>query len=90
MWGYNVSKVYTDIIGHFALGTVLIHVIKLFLIGEEVKEGDIRIGSYGQAWRGIVEIYLSGAWGTVYYDGASTEEAAWVVCRQLGYHTYGI
>ena len=63
---------------------------KLFLIGEEVKEGDIRIGIlYGQAWRGAVIIYLSGVWGTVYYDGASTEEA-WVVCRQLGYHTYGI
>ena len=54
-----------------------------------MKEGDIRIGTYGQAWRGIVEIYLSGVWGTVNYYGASTE-AAWVVCRQLGYHTYGI
>ena len=52
-----MSARYTDIIGHFALGIVLIHVIKLFIIGEEVKEGDIRIGSYGQAWRGVVEIY---------------------------------
>ena len=62
---------------------------KLFLIGDEVKEGDIRIGIYGEAWTGIVDIYLSGVWGTVYYYGASSEEA-WVACRQLGYHTYGI
>ena len=64
----------------------------LLLIGVEVKEGDIRIIDeyYGQAWRGIVEIYLSGVWGTVNYYGARSQEAASVVCRQLGYHTYSM
>ena len=54
-----------------------------------MKEGDIELVGWNQAWRGTVEIYLSGVWGTVYYYGANTE-AAWVVCRQLGYHTHGM
>ena len=64
-------------------------VTRLLLIGDEVKEGDIRILRQNNLWEGIVEIYLSGVWGTVYYNGAATKEA-WVACRQLGYHTYGM
>ena len=63
---------------------------KLFLIGDELREGDIRILRWNNLWAGIVEIYLSGVWGIVNYYGANTDEDALVVCRQLGYHTYGI
>ena len=63
----------------------------LFIIGDEVKEGDIRIVrfSYTPLWQGIVEIFLSGVWGTIYYYGVNYEEAR-VTCRQLGYHVYGM
>ena len=35
-----------------------------------------------------MEIFLSGVWGTVSHDGAYPNDAE-VVCRQLGYNTYG-
>ena len=41
------------------------------------------------SWEGRVEIFLSGAWGTVSDDGARSTDAR-VVCRQLGYSTYSI
>ena len=63
-----------------------------------MKEGDIRIVRFGQLWQGIVEIFLSGVWGTIYYpdyyeyhyyDRPTTTEA-YIVCRQLGYNIYGM
>ena len=56
--------------------------------GAEENPGDIRLVGGSYQWEGRVEIFLSGAWGTVCDDGASRSDAI-VVCRQLGYHTHG-
>ena len=56
------------------------------VLGDEVKEGDIRLVSGSYLWEGRVEIFLSGIWGTVSDDGAGTTDAR-IVCRQLGYNT---
>ena len=63
------------------------------MLGNEVKEGDIRlIGSsnfVGEYIYGHVEIFLSGVWGTISDDGSySYLYEAKVVCRQLGYNAY--
>ena len=55
-------------------------------IGDEIKEGDIRLVGGQYLWEGRVEIFLSGVWGTISDDEAGTTDAA-VVCRQLGYNT---
>ena len=59
---------------------------------DEVKEGDIRLVGSSDFQQGLiygrVEIFLSGVWGTVSSYGEDTEDAR-VVCRQLGYNTYG-
>ena len=57
------------------------------ILGDEVKEGDIRLVGGSYLWHGRVEIFLSGVWGTMTYYGASSYEAE-VICRQLGYNTY--
>ena len=57
--------------------------------GNEVKEGDIRLRGSNMLWEGRVEIFLSGEWGTVCDNGASSIDAR-VVCRQLGYYTYSM
>ena len=57
--------------------------------GSEVKEGDIRLRGSSKSWEGRVEIFLSGEWGTVCDDGAYSSDAR-VVCRHLGYYTYGM
>ena len=63
----------------------------LFL-GNEAREGEIRLNrTYGfgsNEWEGMVEIFLSGQWGAVCDNGAHSVDAR-VVCRQLGYYTYG-
>ena len=56
-------------------------------IGDEVKEGDIRLVGGSYLWQGRVEIFLSGVWGTICDDGSTYAEAR-VACRQLGYNTY--
>ena len=61
-----------------------------FVVGNDVRDGEIRLHrrSGNNLWEGRVEIFLSGEWGTVCDNGASSIDAR-VVCRQLGYHTYG-
>ena len=59
----------------------------LNFVGDEVKEGDIRLVGGRYMWEGRVEIFLHGVWGTVSDDGTSSTDAV-VVCRQLGYNTF--
>ena len=57
-------------------------------IGDDIKEGDIRLVPGNYLWQGLVEIYLDGIWGAIdhyYHSGI----VARVVCRQLGYNTDG-
>ena len=61
--------------------------VTLFILGVEIKEGDIRLVGGQHLWEGRVEIFLFGVWGTISDDRAGTA-AARVVCRQLGYNTY--
>ena len=56
-------------------------------LGDETREGNIRLVGSRYLWEGRVEIFLSGVWGTVSEDGAETADAR-VVCRQLGYNTF--
>ena len=53
-------------------------------IGDDIKEGDIRLVAGSYLWQGLVEIFLYGVWGSINSAG---DEAS-VVCRQLGYNTY--
>ena len=56
------------------------------VLGDAIKEGDIRLVGGSYLWQGRVEIFLSGVWGTIYSGYASSVDAR-VVCRQLGYNT---
>ena len=64
-------------------------IIVILFIGDEIKEGDIRLVGGKYLWQGRVEVYLSGVWGTISssYWSVDYSDAA-VVCRQLGYNTY--
>ena len=55
-------------------------------VGDEIKEGDIRLVGGRHMWEGRVEIFLLNIWGTVSDYGTSYTDAT-VVCRQLGYST---
>ena len=57
------------------------------VLGNRVKEGDIRLVGGRYLWEGRLEIFLSGVWGTISDDGATSTNAE-IVCRQLGYTTY--
>ena len=63
------------------------HSLNFLVLGDEVKEGDIRLVGGQYLWEGRVEVFLSGVWGTISHDGAGTTDAR-IVCRQLGYNTY--
>ena len=52
-------------------------------------EGDIRLVNGSHFWEGRVEIYMSGAWGTIYGETWKTVNAQ-VACKQLGYQTQGL
>ena len=56
-------------------------------VGDEIKEGDIRLVGGRYTWEGRVEIFLHGVWGTVSDDLTSKTDAS-IVCRQLGYNTF--
>ena len=58
----------------------------IFQKGPDYKSGDIRLVGGSYSWKGRVEIYLYGEWGTISY-GNSDSLDAFVVCRQLGYDT---
>ena len=52
------------------------------------RQGDIRLVGGSKNWVGRVEVYMSGAWGSV-RDYSWTTYDAQVVCRQLGHDTNG-
>ena len=54
--------------------------------------GDVRltISRYGlDYYKGLLEVYISGEWGTVVTDGTWSLENAQVACRQLGFEIQG-
>ena len=71
----------------FLLAQYLLYVYAI--LGYDIKEGDIRLVADSYLWQGLVEIFLDGVWGTINRVGGYNEDAI-VVCRQLGYHTYGM
>ena len=58
-------------------------------IADSCQDGDVRLVGGQSAYEGRVEVCLSQRWGTVTDDGWSTAYAQ-VVCRQLGYNSFGI
>ena len=52
-------------------------------------EGSVRLNSTDNATEGRVEVCLDGEWGTVCDDHSWDDNAATVVCRQLGLPTAG-
>ena len=69
------------------LYTCIYYIYAIAILGNDVKEGDIRLVPGSYLWQGLVEIFLDGVWGTINHVGGYNEDAR-VVCRQLGYHTY--
>lgn len=61
--------------------------IMLYSSGEEFRDGDLRLNGSTDPWKGRVEVYLSGEWGTISSIGAYSSEADFI-CRQLGYSLY--
>ena len=70
---------------YFACIIINAYILYTYYIGEEVKEGDIRLVGGSYSWQGRVEIFLLGVWGTICDDASDYREAR-VVCRQLGYN----
>ena len=60
----------------------------LLIIIDFPSEGEVRLyfnNNNPSYYSGLVEVYLSGEWGTVADDGSWTVEDGEVVCRQLGF-----
>ena len=60
----------------------------LFLDGQ-YRDGDIYLVGGSYQWEGRVEIYFSGAWGTI-TDSEWSSDDAQAACRKLGYFKPGI
>ena len=58
-------------------------------ITQNCNNGEVRLAGSLNETEGRVEICLGGVWGTVCDDFWGTNDAK-VVCRQLGYASYGI
>ena len=52
------------------------------------EDGDVKLVDGSSTNEGRVEVCIDNQWGTVTDDGWSSSDAK-VVCRQLGYPTYG-
>ena len=59
----------------------------LLRMNEFVSDGALRLVGSSYSYRGRLEIYYNGVWGTVCDDGFSGTDAR-VACRQLGYSGY--
>ena len=57
-------------------------------LGNECKDGSIRLGGRSTARQGRVEVCVEGRWGTVCGNNWDSRDAD-VVCRQLGYASLG-
>ena len=55
---------------------------------ERCSNGTIRLAGSGYATMGRVELCINGEWGTICIHSFDDNDAT-VVCRQLGYSTYG-
>lgn len=55
---------------------------------ERCSNGTIRLAGSGYATMGRVELCINGEWGTICINSFDDNDAT-VVCRQLGYSTYG-
>ena len=55
---------------------------------ESCAEGGIRLPQYGYFFKGRVQLCKNGTWGGICSDYFDVNDAD-VVCRQLGYFSYG-
>ena len=55
---------------------------------ERCSNGTIRLAGSGYTTMGRVELCINGEWGTICINSFDDNDAT-VVCRQLGYSTYG-
>ena len=53
----------------------LAHSFSFLHLGDEIKEGDIRLVGGRYLWEGRVEIFLHNDWGTISDDGAGITDA---------------
>lgn len=55
----------------------------------DCQHGNIRLVRIGNPLEGRLEVCYEGVWGTVCGGGFGAADAA-VICRQLGYSSYGM